>query len=97
MIINFTQYVLPNGARRPLEIDTDKNPLWTDEYEKMAQHLVDSHCVFEVEILTTGQIHMDCQYGDEVLNSQICGNDSSVYDALIRLVKKSYMEHSGES
>jgi hypothetical protein len=51
-MINFTQYLLPNGRREPRTIDRPA------EIEAIAQRFIDSGGKYECEVLRTGQVSL---------------------------------------
>ena len=85
MSIPFTQYLLPNGRKRPITIERPA------AIEAQAQALLGRGCVFEVEVLRTGEISLEAlgpeSDGDrETLSVEIVENGPEVPDAVDRLV-----------
>ncbi len=52
MSIEFTEFMLPNGKRRPVNIDRP------DQIEDKARKIVEAGYVFECEVLRTGMISL---------------------------------------
>lgn len=88
MSIKFTQFLRPNGTPVPVEVDMP------EDVEKMAHQLIDSGYKFEIEQLTTGEVHMDCSKpgAEAPIALELCQNGPSVIDAIDRLVRLSHMK-----
>lgn len=86
MSIPFTQFILPNGERRPRTFNADR------EVEALADELIAAGYRFEVEVLRTGQVHLDCCGAalDEPLAMQICDNGPPVVAAVERVVRDAH-------
>ena len=83
MSIPFTQYLRPNGRKRP--VDIERSP----EIEAIAQRFIESGGKYECEELSTGHASLTAvKYGDDVA-IELTMNGPSVPDAVDRLVKKS--------
>lgn len=82
MSIAFTQYLRPDGRRQPVSIDA------APEVEALAARLVEAGYVFEVEVLRTGQVSMDCSRpGDDMpVAMEVVENGPNVPNAVARLV-----------
>lgn len=82
--IPFTQFLMPNGRREPVEIDRPA------EVAAKARRLISLGCHFDIEMLSTGQISMTCEddrwEDDPVLAHEICPNGPEVPIAVDRLV-----------
>jgi len=81
--IDFTQYLMPNGRRKTVSIERP-----TEVYQK-AKALMLAGYRFEIEVLSTGEIHMDCSHGadDEgPVAVEVCANGPDVPIAVDRLV-----------
>jgi hypothetical protein len=84
MAIQFTQYLLPNGRRRQIEIERP------DDIEAMAQILVDHGCFFDAEVLRTDHVSLTCEHDDDLIAIQVCPNDENVPRAVDNLVRDAY-------
>jgi hypothetical protein len=82
--MKFTQFLLPHGERRPMEID--RSP----EIEAKAAELVKRGCYFEIEILRTDKINMDCQQAGELICGELCDNGPPVPEHVDKLVNRAY-------
>lgn len=92
-MIPFTQFMLPDG--RPIPGSIDRPP----EIEGKALALIEEGCRFEIEVLTTGQINMDCsndngKWEDHPdtcpICSRICPNGPEVLGVVDELVIEAY-------
>jgi len=83
-MIPFTQFLMPDGRRTPIEIDRSTS------VEESAHRLISLGCHFDIEMLSTGEISMTCEddrWEDEpVLAHEICPNGPEVPIAVDRLV-----------
>lgn len=83
MTIPFTQYLRPDGRKRP--VDIERSP----EIEAIAQRFIESGGKYECEELRTGHASLTAvKYGDDVA-IELTMNGPLVPDAVDRLVKKS--------
>ena len=89
MSIPFTQFLLPNGERRAVTVDT------TPELEAIAHELIANGCRFEIELLRSGEIYMDCQIGEELLANQLCPNDKNTLITLEKLIHSAKVTYDG--
>lgn len=82
-IIKFTQYVLPHGKMKEITVEM------SEEISTLAQKLVEKGARFEIEVLSTGHIHMDCSFpsDDGPLSTKLCPNGPGVRLAVEELVK----------
>ena len=80
MSIMFTQFLRPNG--RPIVNTIDASP----ELETLAHNLIENGARFEIEVLTTGEIFMECRKGEDILSNQLCKNGPEVLVALENLI-----------
>jgi hypothetical protein len=81
MSIPFTQFLMPTGRPKRIEID---RPLAT---EILAAQLIADGYRFECEILSTGQVSLTCEDDDdETLAIEVCSNGPDVPLAVDRLV-----------
>ena len=80
--IDFTQYLMPHGRAKPVSVDRPD-----DVYQK-ARELIRAGYHFEIEMLSTGDVHMDCSRdgSDEPLANELCANGPDVPPAVDRLV-----------
>lgn len=84
MSIPFTQFMLPNRRRVQQTIDR------SSEVEEKAQKLISEGFAFEIEILRSGIVNMDCTRGDIVLGQELAMNDTDVPIKVDKLVNKAY-------
>lgn len=82
MSIPFTQFIRPSGRPQPVTVDRPA------EIEAMAQELIEAGYRFEIEVLTTGHINMDCVRpgADEPLAGELSRNGPEVLEAVDRMV-----------
>ena len=84
-MIPFTQYCLPNGAKRRGDLEA------TQEVTELAQGFIDQGGWFECEILRTGQVSLTaCAVVDgepQDVAIQLCENGPEVSAAVERLVR----------
>lgn len=80
----FTQYLLPNGEKRPM--NTERSA----DIEAKAAELVRRGCFFEIEILRTGLVNMDCQLGGDFIHGELCENGPQVPETVDKLVTTAY-------
>lgn len=86
MDVHFTQFLRPDGRRRPNTIDRP------DDIGLAAQELVAAGCHLDIEELQTGDISMSVEREDdegetEVLSNRVCDNGPPVpvnVDEMIR-------------
>ena len=82
-IIPFTQFVAPNGLRRPVTIQV------SDEVAGKARMIIRRGFVFECEVLMSGEVSLtitDPEEGDADI--QMCMNGPGVREAVERLVNR---------
>jgi hypothetical protein len=86
MSIPFTQFLMPDGRRKAVTIDS------TPEIETKAKELIAAGYCFEIEMLMTGCIAMECctPDGEEPLAFEICSNGPPVVDAVNKLVRDAH-------
>jgi len=87
MSIPFTQFLRPNGRRRPTEIDMPS------EIEDLAKSFIEAGGWFECEELTTGHASLtacwkDDQEGSKDIAIEVVENGPPVVEAVERLVRK---------
>jgi len=85
-MIPFTQYLLPDGRTRPEEID--RSP----EIEAMACALIADGCVFEIEMLSTGEISLEVLHGAQSLAGRVCANGPAVPKAVDAIVREAHAQ-----
>lgn len=90
MMIPFTQYLMPDGRKRPVKWEATSH-----EQEVKAQALLDAKAYFEVEQLQTGDVSLTCEIVDnqgetQTLAHEICANDPAVVEAVARLVERAH-------
>jgi len=66
-MIQFTQYLRPNGRTQTIHIEMD------EETEKKAAELIESGAVFEAEVLSNGIVSLEC------LNTAVDEDDPRFY------------------
>lgn len=85
MSIHFTQFLRPNGQKKPVVIDMN------EDVEKLANQLISNGYKFEIEELSTGVIHMDCSKEDQdPIAIELCQNGPPVVDTVERLVRTAH-------
>lgn len=85
--IRFTQYLRPHGHPVPVWIDMPA------PVEEMAKAVVAAGGIFEIEVLTTGQVSMSVEkrgYSCDDHVAELCPNDAAVPDAVERLVRRAH-------
>lgn len=86
MAVPFTQYLRPNGRKAPVTIERPP------EIEALARRLIEGGCTFELELLSTGVVSMECvgptdEHGDpDSLAVELVPNGPGVPPAVDRLV-----------
>lgn len=80
MPIPFTQYLRPDGRMK--EVTIDRPP----DVERVALSMIELGCVFEIEMLASGEISMTCELDDEVLAIEVVPNGPDVPAAVDRMV-----------
>lgn len=94
-MIPFTQYMRPHGRREPVEI------AMPEELERLARALLNVGAIFEVEVLQTSHVSLECICGrDEdrdpiVLAHELCANGPAVPVAVDKLVRDAYAAKFG--
>lgn len=82
--IPFTQYVMPNGRKRPVSIEVAR-----DVAEK-ADQLIESGLAFECEVLATGHVSLtitDPVEGDD-LAIEVLQNGPGIREAVEKMVRE---------
>lgn len=87
-MIHFTQYLRPNGVTLHRTFEASR------EVEALADELVAAGYRFEVELLSSGHVHMDCcgpvlhdRSDDGAIALELCDNGPPVEAAVERLVR----------
>jgi hypothetical protein len=85
-MIPFTQYLRPDGERRPVEVERPS------EIEQLAEQFIAAGGCYECEELTTGHasltaVHPDCETGDCAI--EVVMNGPAVPAAVDRVVRRS--------
>jgi phosphosulfolactate synthase (CoM biosynthesis protein A) len=86
MSIPFTQYLRPDGRKRSVEIDMDKN------IEDKAQLLIARGLHFDIEELSTGTISMTCENSEDIISMKLCSNGPEVIDSVKKLVEEASVQ-----
>jgi len=82
--VYFTQYLLPDGRKRPMYINVDH------ETGSKANQLIGAGCHFDVEILSTGMISLTCECDEDMIGIQLSKNDPEIVDKTVLLINESY-------
>lgn len=80
MTVEFTQYLMPDGRKQIIHIDLD------EEYEILAEKIIADGNVFEIEVLTTGQISMTISDDEGDLFIEVCDNGPEVPIHVLKLI-----------
>jgi len=80
MTIPFTQYLRPDGRKRPMEVDRPS------AVEAVAWNIIALGGRFEIEVLTTGEISMTVAFEEEDIAIEVCENGPPIMKAVDRLV-----------
>jgi len=87
MRISFTQFMRPRGHQITVDIDRP------EDIARKARQLNDAGYVFEIEVLTTGEISMEVVKStdnEQVLANEICTNGPQVPICVDRMVNSAY-------
>lgn len=87
MIINFTQYVMPHGFKKPLTIDRPSEiGVLAEAITMLKTHR------FECEVLRTGEVSFTCFdiEAEEDIMIVVCPNGISVPPAVDKMIRESY-------
>lgn len=84
LTIPFTQYVRPDGRKRPVDAPADR------ETYDLAQQVIAAGMRFECEVLTTGQVSLTVAHRDEDVAIELSPNGPEIDEALQRLVRKAH-------
>lgn len=80
-MIEFTQYLRPNGRMTLVEISRP------DEIEKLATEVIEAGGRFECEELRTGHASLTVSYDGDDIAIELCRNGPEVPHAVDRLVR----------
>lgn len=91
MSIEFTQFMRPNGRRKQEVLDNVP-----DDVQVLVDKLVEMGAKFEIEVLTTGDVHGDVSIPDEdedgdddgVLANFIHANGPGLHEAIYGMVRE---------
>ena len=81
-MIEFTQYVLPNGRRKQIFLNAPR------EYVEKSKAIINNGNRFEIEVLREGTVSMTIfnEELEEDTNIELCFNGVNVTDGLCRLI-----------
>lgn len=82
MEIPFTQFLMPDGRQTQVTINRP------DAIATLARGLIDQGCRFEIEMLQTGEISMECLRGKRILASELCPNGPPVPLAVDKMIQE---------
>ena len=82
--IPFTQYLRPDGRRRPLSVTV------SEELGALAHELLEKGFHFDIEELQTGMVSMTCEKGEIVAGHEICPNGPGIDGFIEKLVRSAY-------
>jgi hypothetical protein len=83
--VPFVQFMRPGGQRVPNSVE--RSP----EIAAKARALIEAGCELQCEVLTTGQVFMDCvSPDDEQLANELVGNGPETLPAVDRLVEAAH-------
>lgn len=88
-MIEFTQYLLPNGRKVPTQIAR------APEIEAKAAELKAIGLFFEAEILTTGHVSLTIENDEEPIAHEVIPNGPEVPVAVDRLINNAYKKVIG--
>jgi hypothetical protein len=86
----FTQFLLPDGRQKRVEIDRP------DEIEAKAKAVVAAGGRFETEVLTTGVVSFTVEHDEweaddrGTVAHELCANDPTVLEAVDKLVETAH-------
>lgn len=91
--VPFTQYLLPNGERRPTSIEV------VDDVAAMAEEIIARGNRFEAEILTTGHVSFTVfNIADqEDVDIELCPNGPGVRESVEQLIRRVHEAITPES
>lgn len=83
MTIPFTQFLMPDGRRTQVTIDRP------EAVATLARGLIDQGCRFEIEMLSTGDVSMECLKGERCLSGKLCPNGPLVPKMVDEMIQES--------
>jgi hypothetical protein len=89
MSIPFTQFLRPNGRRRPTTIERPQL------IEDLASAIDVAGGRFTCEELSTGEVSVACEFNDMDIAIEVCANGPPVEAAVDRMVKAAYKHITG--
>jgi len=84
MSIPFTQFLMPHGRESAVTI-TRPEPV-----ESKARELLKEGCLFEIEMLQTGEISMEIVRGEKIICGEICANGPPVPLAVDKMITEAH-------
>jgi hypothetical protein len=90
MEIEFIQYLQPNGRKTTITIDRP------NEVAAKAQKLREAGYVFEIEILSTGEVSMEVVSAadyEKVIAGKLCPNGPTVPQMVDAMINEAYSTH----
>ncbi len=82
MAVKFTQYILPDGTKKPVEIDLGP------EIETLANDIIQAGFVFEIEILSNGMVSATISDDEADHAHSITPNGPQVPEGIISMIRK---------
>jgi hypothetical protein len=86
MIVVFTEYVLPDGRKRPKNIRVTSDLEIQSQYKK----ILNKGYYFDYEILTTGIESITCENSEESIGHELVLPPRTIQAAVVDLIQKSY-------
>jgi len=83
-MIDFTQYLPPDGRKEAVEINRP------DDVSEKAEEVISRGGAFEVEMLTNGGISVTCAYEEDDIAIEICANGPDVLAAVDKVVSDAF-------
>jgi hypothetical protein len=85
MIVEFTQFVYPDGHRKQVDIEIE------DEYQPLVDHILLKGYNFEIECNPNTQlVYMDVCNTEKELAAEFVGNGPYVVDRVKKLIREAY-------
>lgn len=85
MSIPFTQFKMPHGHEVCVTIDRSR------AIEGKALTLMEAGYRFEIEMLMTGDVNMECIRGEDCIAGELCTNGPAVPEAVDRMIERAYL------
>lgn len=89
MGIRFVQYMRPDGHQKLIYITID------EDYDRRANVILNEGFVFEIEVLTTGEVSMTISNDEADLFIEICENGPAVVEHVKKLIDNFYSSNPG--